>query len=109
MIVAEVFAGNFHEQLLDGLERIAAGVFLPQHFGARDQHFVAFAAHLLDEDGNLHFAASAHGEDFRVAGLRDAQGDVRADFLHEAIPDVPRGDEFAVLPASGPSFTANSI
>src|SRR5208283_3736490 len=31
-------------------------------------------------------------------GLRDAEGDVGADFLHETVPDVAGGDELAVLP-----------
>ena len=94
---AEVFVGNFDEEFLDRFERVAVGVFLPEHFGARDEHFVTFAAHLLDENGDLHFAASADGENLRVAGLRDAQGDVGADFLHEPVPDMARGDELAVL------------
>src|SRR5665213_818360 len=58
---------------------------------------MAFAAHLFDENGDLHFAAPADGENFRVARLRDAKGDVRADFLHEPVPDMARGDELAVL------------
>ena len=66
------------------------------HLGTRDQHFVAFAAHLLDEDGDLHFAAAADVENVRVVGLLDAQGDVGADFLHQPFPDVAGGDELAV-------------
>src|ERR1022692_4198264 len=94
---AEVFAGNFHEQLLDGFERVAVGVLLPEHFRPGDEDFVALAAHLLDEDGDLHLTASTDGEDFRVGRLRDAQGDVGADFLHQPVPDVAGSDELAVL------------
>ena len=97
MIAAEVFARNFDEQLFNRLQQVAVGVFFPKHFRARHQNFVAFAAHLLDENGDLHFAASADGEHLRVARLRDAQRDVRADFLHQPVPDVARGDELAVL------------
>ena len=35
---------------------------------------------------------------FGSLGLRDAQRDVGADFLHQPLPDVARGDELAVLP-----------
>ena len=34
---------------------------------------------------------------FGSLGLLDAQGDVGADFLDQPFPDMPRGDEFAVL------------
>ena len=58
---------------------------------------MALAAHLLDQDGDLHFTTARHGEDLRVTGLCDAQGDIGARLLHEAVPDVAGGDEFAVL------------
>ena len=94
---AEVFARNFHKQFFNRLERLTVRAFFPKHLGTRHQDFMAFAAHLLDENRNLHFAASAHCENFRVAGLFDAQCDVRANFFHQAIPDVARGDELAIL------------
>ena len=58
---------------------------------------MAFAAHLLDQDGDLHLAASGDGEDLRIAGLCDAQRDVGPDLLHQAVPDVAGRDELAVL------------
>ena len=81
-----------------GSSRLPSVVLAINDFGARDQHFVAFAAHLLDQNGDLHFAAAADVENIRRVGLRDAQGDVGADFLDQPLPDMPRGDELAVLP-----------
>ena len=95
--VAHGSLGNFHEQLFDRLEQIAVGVLSLNHFRARDEDLVTFAAHLLDENGDLHFAAAADVENFRIGRLRDAQGDVRADFLDQPFPDMTRGDELAVL------------
>src|SRR6185437_4829601 len=94
---AEIFAGHFDEQFFNRFERIAGGILFPQHFRARDEDFVTFAAHLFDENGNLHFAAAADGKDFRVGRLCDTQRDVRAGLFHEPIPDMTGGDEFAVL------------
>jgi hypothetical protein len=56
--VAHGFLGNFQEQFFDRLQQIAVCVLAINDLGARDQHFVAFAAHLLDENGDLHFAAA---------------------------------------------------
>ena len=79
----QIFGRNFHEQFLDGFERIAGGgVFLPKHFRTRHQNFVTLAAHLLDENRDLHFAATADRENLRVTRLRDPEGDVGADFLY---------------------------
>ena len=46
---------------------------------------------------------------FGSAGLRNAQRNVGAGFLLQAVPDVARGHELALVPASGPSLTANCI
>ena len=63
---------DFQEQLFDRLQQVA--VRRPSaidDLGPGDEHFVAFAAHLLDEDGDLHFAAAADVEDVR--GRRSAR------------------------------------
>ena len=57
---------------------------------------------MLDENRNLHFATTADRENFRVAGLSDAERDVGANFFDEAIPNVARGDELAVLTGERP-------
>ncbi len=94
---SKVFARNFHEQFFNRFEQAAIGCFFPKHFGARNQNFITFAAHLLDENRNLHFAASADRENFRVACLRDAECHIGADFFHEPVPNVPRSHKFSIL------------
>ena len=65
--------GNFQEEFFDRLQQVAVVVLAINDFRARNQNFVAFAPHLLDENGDLHFAAAADVENFRIVGLRDAQ------------------------------------
>src|ERR1039458_9161685 len=45
----------------------------------------------------LSFTANSDLKNFRIGGLLDAQRDVRADFLLQPLPNVPRSDELAVL------------
>ena len=108
--VAHGFLGNFEEQFFDRLEQIAVGVFAIDHFRARDEHFVAFAAHLLDENGDLHFAAAADVENVRVsrfASMRKAT--LVRDLFDQPLPDWRAVTSLPSWPASGPSLTANSI
>ncbi len=98
---AHGFFGNFEEKLFDGLEEIAVLVLAVNDFRAGDENFMAFAAHLLDEDGDLHFATAGDVEDVGDVGGADAEGDVGADFLLQALPDVTGGDEFAVVAGEG--------
>ena len=58
---------------------------------------MAFAAHLLDENGDLHFATACDVENFRVVRLFDSQSDVGADFFREPFPNVARSDKFSIL------------
>ena len=53
-----------------------------------DHQLVAFAAHHLDEDGELQFAAAQHLEAVRRAGLLDADGDVGQQLLVEALAQI---------------------
>src|SRR5438034_4280070 len=96
---AHVVLGDFQKQLFNRFLQTAVLVLAVYDLGARDQHLVAFASHLLDQNGDLHFATAADGEDLRIAGLLNPQGDVGPDFLDQALPEVAGGDEFAVTAA----------
>jgi hypothetical protein len=58
---------------------------------------MSFTAHLFDQNGDLHFAASADVKDFRIRRYLRPQRDVGAHFFDQAFLDMPRGDEFPVL------------
>ena len=108
--VAEVFVGNFDVERFDRLEQLAVVVLLVNHFRARDEHLEAFAAHLLDENGDLHFAARPDLEDVRRSSVSLTR---RATFVRvswtsrsriwRAVTSLPS------WPASGPSLTQISI
>ncbi len=57
------------------------------------------AAHLLDENRDLHFATGLHVEVTGHLGLGDHDGNVRASLADEAVLDLTGGEELAL--ASG--------
>ena len=86
---------NFDEDFFARFDGLACGISFHDDFRPADADFKTFAAHLLDQDGDLHFAPAHHVKDFRVVGWRNAEGDVGADFFLQTVPDVAGGDVFA--------------
>ena len=83
--IAQIVVRHIDVEILDRLEQAAVVIPLENHFGTRNHHFVAFAAHLLDEDGDLHFAARIDFESagrFRVVHL---QGNIAARLADRAV------------------------
>ena len=87
------------EQLV-GLKLDAVGL-LEDYARAGDGQFVAFAAHVLQQDGQVQFAAAGDEEDIGVGRVFDAQGDIGEQFLVEAFADLAAGDELAFLAGEG--------
>src|SRR5687767_15504673 len=56
----KVHLWDFAKQALDRFQGVAVIILAPQDLGTRHKHFVAFAPHLLDQDGNLHFRSEEH-------------------------------------------------
>ena len=99
--VAQVVVRHFDVKILDGLEQAAVFVALEDDFRPGNHYFVAFAAHLLDEDGDLHFAARV---DFKSAGgfgVVDLERNVAAGFADEPLAHMARGDEFSIATGKG--------
>ena len=83
---------------------------LGDDLGAADHELEAFAAHHLDEDGELQLAAAEDLEAVRAAGLFDADGDVGEQFFVEALAQVARGDVLAFAAgAAGELLTENCM
>ena len=68
---------------------------LEHHARAADRQFVAFTAHVFQQDGQVQFAATGHQENVRVVGVFDAQRHVLQQFLFQALADLAAGDELA--------------
>ena len=68
---------------------------LVDHMGLRDGQFIAFAAHVFDQDGDMQDASSADFE--TVAEFLDAQSDVAFGLLEQTLPDVTAADEFSLF------------
>src|SRR5713226_3028354 len=83
-------------QALEGLE-LAAVFGAHNDFGFADHQFKTFAAHGLDQDGELQFAAAEHAEGFRRVGVFDADGDVGEQLFLQAVAKVARSNVGAFL------------
>ena len=84
----EMFLVDVDDDFLDRLQRLA-GLLVGSEDDARarDGKLEAFAAHGLDEDGELQFAAAGDDEGVLAGGLLDAQRDVALGLLEEALAD----------------------
>ncbi len=74
-----------------GSKRLA-GRFVLVHHDARTRNgeFEAFAAHGLDQNGELKFATAGHVERILALGFFDLQRDVAFSFLEQAVADDAR-------------------
>ncbi len=67
-------------------------VGLDEHARTRNAELVALAAHRLDEDAELQFAASGDFHGVLLVGLGDAQRDVALRLTQQAVANHPAGD-----------------
>ncbi len=101
MTVPTKFSGMSMVRMFDGLHELAVDA-LGDDLGARDHELEAFAAHHLDEHGELELAAAEDLEGVGRAGVFDADGDVGEELFVEAVLEVARGDELAFAAGEGP-------
>ena len=82
---ADEFLGAVHCQPLHGLEQLAV-LFAGHYLGLADRELEALAAHHLDQDRELQFAAPATTQPTPPpTGLLDANRDVGQGFLHQPL------------------------
>ena len=95
--VSEIIGRNIDIDGLDRLEKLATIIPLIDDLGAGDEQLEALAAHLLNDDGDLHFSA---GLDLEVTGqlrLLYLDGDIGTGLADEALLDLAGGDKFPLL------------
>lgn len=81
---ARVLAGHVGDHLFHRLQLIAVLVVVEQHFRLGNLEFIALAAHILDEDGEVKLAAAADAEGIGGVGLLHAEGNVGLKLAHQA-------------------------
>ena len=84
---AGIFLVHVDHDFLDGLEKLAGLVLLEHHAGTRHGELEALAAHGLDQDRELQFAAAGDVERILVGGFLDLERDVAFRFLKQAVAD----------------------
>src|SRR5882762_4749508 len=97
--VAQIFVWKIDVKVLDRLQQLAVFVSMKDDLGSRDHHFVALASHLLDQDGDLHFATSMNFKCPRRLRVVELKRNVTAGFPDEPIANMSRRHEFPL--ASG--------
>ena len=90
-----IVAWGFDVECFEWFEQLASVVAAENHDGAGDENFESFAAHLLDEDGDLHGSAGGDVEEASRVGVFDGDGDVGLQLAHQTVADGAGGDVFA--------------
>ena len=62
-----------------------------------DLQLIAFAAHRLDQDGQVHLAAAHDAEGIVRGGILHLQGNILQQLAHQAVTDLAGGDILALL------------
>ena len=88
---------DIHRQHLERLADDAVDI-LEDHLRAGHRQLEAFAAHVLDQDGEVQLAPARDPEYIRLGGVFHAQRDVGEQFLVETVAYLPAGDELAFAP-----------
>ena len=92
-----VVARCFDVEGLVRFEEFSGVVAAENHDRAGDENFESFAAHLLDEHGDLHGSAGGDVEDAGHVGVLDLDGNVGFQLTHQTLADGATGDVFAFL------------
>ena len=98
---ADVFFGDLDVEGFVRFVAFACLVAADDDVRAGDEEFEAFAAHLFDEDGDLHGSAGGDGEDAGEVGVGDVDGDIGFGLAHEAVADLATGDVLAFAACAG--------
>src|SRR5512146_1890854 len=72
-----------------------------QNLRTRDGELIAFAALVLDEDGEVQLAAAGYAEHVRLLRIFDAQRHIALQLAIEALANLPAGDELAFPSGEG--------
>ncbi len=88
-----IVRGLDHERL-ERLARLAVDL-AEDHLRLADRKLVAFAAHGLDQNGEMQHAAAGDGELLGRDDRLDPQGDVLLQFAQQPLAEVAAGDELA--------------
>ena len=97
---ALVLCGHVYYNVLHRLHQLAV-LFVRQHFRRRNLKLITLAAHGLDEDREVHFAAPHHTEALCGGGILHLQSHVFQKLLVQAVANLARGDELALFARKG--------
>src|SRR6266404_4959772 len=92
--VAQIFLRKIDIKIFERLKQVAGFVAMEDDFRSRDHYFVALAPHLLDQDGDLHLAASMDFKCSRCLRVVELKRNVPPGFPNEPIANMSRRHKF---------------
>ena len=90
-----ILGGNVDDNMLHGLVGLAVDD-LGQNVRGRDLQLIAFAAHGLDEDGQMHLTTAHDTEGIGGGGILHLQSDVLQQLFLQTVTDLAAGDILAL-------------
>ena len=92
---ALILGGHVDDDMLHRLVGLAVDD-LGQNVRGRDLQLIAFTAHGLDQDGQVHLTTAHDAEGIGGGGVLHLQGHVLQQFLLQTVADLAAGDELAL-------------
>ena len=90
-----ILGGHVDDDMLHGLVGLAVD-HLGQNVRGRDLQLIAFTAHGLDEDGQMHLATAHDTEGIGGGGILHLQSDVLQQLFLQTVTDLAAGDILAL-------------
>ena len=91
---------HIRNEALDRLTALAVYCFI-KHLGGADLKLEALAAHTLDQNGEVHFAAAHDLEGVGRAAVLNPKRHVLLQLVHEAVADMAAGDKLSFASGKG--------
>ena len=96
----DILLGNVDDNVLDGLTLHTVNL-LVKHTGVGAAELIALTAHILDKDGEVHFASTGNAEGVGGVTVLYTKGDIAKKLLVKAGTKVTGGNKLTLLTCEG--------
>src|SRR6185503_526039 len=98
---ANKLLGNIDRETLNRLHELAIGGSFGDDFRLTDHQLIALAAHHLEQNGELQFAASHDFERVRASPIFNPKRHIRQKFFLQTVTEIARGHELYFFAGEG--------
>ena len=97
---ADIFGGNVDGNMLHRLALLTVDL-LEENAGVGAADLKAFTAHILQQNGQMHFTAACHAEGVGGITVGHAQGNILEQLLVETLAELTGGDKLTLATCEG--------